>query len=128
MRYSYDISTKDKEISYAHLVDQCLLDLGFGLNKSGTRYLRDLIITAFYMQDYKFEINLIIKTFLKINNITEVTEKDFLKCIFYTINNINMQKSEENFYKIFKVHYDPYFFTPKNLTILFLRLLEKQEL
>ena len=44
MRYSYDISTKDKEVSYVNLIDKCLFDLGFGFNKNGTRHLRDLYL------------------------------------------------------------------------------------
>ena len=125
MRYSYDISTKDKEISYANLVDKYLLDLGFEFNKNGTKYLRDLILTAYFMENYKFEVKGFIKTFFEINNITKVTQKEFLKCIVYSINNINFQKSKDNFYKVFNVNYDIYYFTPKNLTILFINLLIK---
>ena len=125
MRYSYDISTKDKEISYANLVDKYLLDLGFGINKNGTKYLRDLILTAYFNQSYSLDINLTIVTFFEINNIREITKNDFIKCIFYTINNINAQKSKENFNRLFKIQYDIYYFTPKNLTILFMNLLSK---
>ena len=125
MRYSYDISTKDKEISYVNLVDSYLLDLGFGINKNGTKYLRDLILTAYFNQEYTLDINYTIITFLDINKIESINKNDFLKCIFYTINNINTRKSKENFNNIFETQYDIYYFTPKNLTILFMNLLTK---
>ena len=79
MRYSYDISTKDKEISYANLVDKYLLDLGFGINKNGTKYLRDLILTAYFNQEYTLDINYTIITFLDINKIESINKNDFLK-------------------------------------------------
>ena len=125
MRYSYDISTKDKEISYANLVDKYLLDLGFGINKNGTKYLRDLILTAYFNQEYTLDINYTIITFFEINKIKSINKNDFLKCIFYTINSINIQKSKENFNNIFETQYDIYYFTPKNLTTLFMNLLAK---
>ncbi len=127
MRYSYDISTKDKEISYVNLVDKYLLDLGFGFNKNGTKYLRDLILTAYFLQDYKFEIKHFVKEFFEINKITAITQKEFIKCINYSINNVDSYKSKDNFYQVFGVHYDFYYFTTRNMVILFLRLLEKTE-
>lgn len=125
MRYSYDISTKDKEISYANLVDKYLLDLGFGLNKNGTKYLRDLVLTAYFNQEYSLDINKTIIVFFEINSIKKITKNDFIKSIYYSINNINLQKSKNNFNIIFNTEYDVYYYTPKNLTILFMNLLRK---
>ncbi len=65
-------------------------------------------------------------TFLKINKIEKVTENDFIKCVFYTINKINLDKSKNNFNNIFEIEYDIYYFTPKNLTILFVNLLDRK--
>ena len=126
MRYSYDISTKDKEISYANLVDRCLLELGFGFNKNGTKYLRDLILSAFFMEDYKLEINSVVTHFLDINSIN-ITRKNYIRTIQYSIENIDYKKAKENFSKIFNVEYDFYYLTPRNLTILFMNKLSKTE-
>jgi len=124
MRYSYDISTKEKEISYANLVDKYLLDLGFEFNKSGTRYLRDLILTAYFLEDYEFFINNTVEKFLSINNI-HITPKNFLRNIQYSIENVNYNKIKKGFYSIFNIEYNNYYLTPKNVIVLFLNLLNK---
>ena len=124
MRYSYDISTKDKEMSYAMLVDEYLLNLGFGFNKNGTKYLRDLILTAYFTQDYEFFIESTVNKFFEINKIN-MTKKNFIRTIQYSIENVNHNKIKNNFYSVLNVEYDYYYLTPKNLTILFIGLLER---
>ncbi len=124
MRYSYDVSTKDKEILYARLVDKYLLELGFGFNKNGTKYLRDLILTAYFIQDYEFFVEDTIEKFLDINKIN-MTKKNFLRSVQYSIESVDYNKTKRNFYSVFNVEYDYYYLTPKNLTILIISLLER---
>ena len=40
----YDISTKDKDVSYIEFVDMILDRLGFRRNNVGTRFLREFVI------------------------------------------------------------------------------------
>ena len=127
MRYSYDISTKDKEILYANLVDQYLFELGFGLNKNGTKYMRDLILTAYFMNDYCFEVSVTAEKFINMNKI-DITKKNYIRLIQYDIKNINYKKMKENFYSIFEIQYDFRYLTPKNLIILFINKLSRCEL
>lgn len=124
MRYSYDISTKDKEISYANLVDKYLLDLGFGFNKNGTKYLRDLILTAYFMQDYEFFISDTVDKFININKL-KISKRNYIRAIQYSIESIDSNKTKNNFCSIFNIEYDYYYLTPKNLTILIMSLLQK---
>ena len=125
MRYSYDISTKDKEISYANLVDKYLLDLGFGINKNGTKYLRDLILTVYFNQDYDFFVDSMVDKFLSINKINTIDKNSFLRAIKYSIQTIDNKKAKKNFFSILQVDYDYYFLTTRNLTILINNVLRR---
>ena len=125
MRYSYDISTKDKEISYVRLVEKDLLTLGFGLNKNGTKYLRDLILTAFFLQEYDFFIDDTIECFFRINGITNISKENFSQRIYYAIQNANRGMLKDNFYSVLGVYFDYEFICIKNFITLFITKLEK---
>lgn len=125
MRYSYDISNIDKETSYIKLVDNYLYQLGFKLNNNGTRFLRDLILTAYFMQYYDISIENIVSDFFKINTIQQITKQNYTQRIYYAIQNTNKKSLKNNFPIVFGIEFDYEFTCIKNLLILFVNTLNK---
>ena len=121
----YDISTKDKEVSYIEFVDMILDRLGFRKNNVGTRFLRELVIYLYKKNPFEILINNEIEEFLKEREIKNLTIINFIKRIDYAIRYADIKKIEDNFFKVFHTEYYSYYLTPKSFIILMLNVLEK---
>lgn len=121
----YDISTKDKEVSYIEFVDMILDRLGFRKNNVGTRFLREFVIYLYKKNPFEILINNEIEEFLKEREIKNLTIINFIKRIDYAIRYADIKKIEDNFFKVFHTEYDSYYLTPKSFIILMLNVLEK---
>lgn len=121
----YDISTKDKEVSYIEFVDMILDRLGFRKNNVGTRFLREFVIYLYKKNPFEIIINNEIEEFLAERNITNLTVINFIKRINYAIQYADSQKMKSNFFNVFHSQFDSYYLTPKNFIILILNVLEK---
>ncbi len=121
----YDISTKDKEMSYIEFVDMILDILGFRKNNVGTRFLREFVIYLYKKNPFEIIINNEIEEFLNERNITELTVINFIKRINYAIQYADNTKMKDNFFNVFHTQYDSYYLTPKTFIILILNMLEK---
>lgn len=120
----YDISTKDKEVSYIEFVDMILDRLGFRKNNVGTRFLREFVIYLYKKNPFEI-INNEIEEFLIEKNITNLTVINFIKRINYAIQYADNTKMKDNFFNVFHTQYDSYYLTPKTFIILILNMLEK---
>lgn len=124
MKTKYDISTKDKEVSYISIVDTILDLLGFNKANNGTRLLREFIIYIYSKDlleiDVKREINAFIKDNKMNNNFNNVYKR-----FQYAIYNSDCDKMKRNFYIVFHVEYDYYFLSVKNMVNFILNVLEK---
>ena len=121
----YDISTKDKEVSYIEFVDMILDRLGFRKNNVGTRFLREFVIYLYKKNPFEILINNEIEEFLKEREIKNLTIINYIKRIDYAIRYADIKKIEDNFFKVFHTEYDSYYLTPKSFIILMLNVLEK---
>ena len=121
----YDISTKDKEVSYIEFVDMILDRLGFRKNNVGTRFLREFVIYLYKKNPFEILINNEIEEFLKEREIKNLPIINFIKRIDYAIRYADIKKIEDNFFKVFHTEYDSYYLTPKSFIILMLNVLEK---
>ena len=122
----YDISTKDKEMSYIEFVDMILDILGFRKNNVGTRFLREFVIYLYKKNPFEIIIiNNEIEEFLIEKNITNLTVINFIKRINYAIQYADNTKMKDNFFNVFHTQYDSYYLTPKTFIILILNMLEK---
>lgn len=123
----YDISTKDKEVSYIEFVDMILDRLGFRKNNVGTRFLREFVIYLYKKNPFEIIIiiNNEIEEFLIEKNITNLTVINFIKRINYAIQYADNTKMKDNFFNVFHTQYDSYYLTPKTFIILILNMLEK---
>lgn len=121
----YDISTKDKEVSYIEFVDMILDRLGFRKNNVGTRFLREFVSYLYKKNPFEIIINNEIEEFLKEKDIKNLTIINFIKRIDYAIRYADIKKIEDNFFKVFHTEYDSYYLTPKSFIILMLNVLEK---
>ncbi len=125
MKTEYDISTKEKRISYLEIVDDILYNkLGFKLTNSGTKYLRDLIIYIYIKNEYEYSFERELKLFLREKNM-KTNFKTVKSKIVYAINNVKKDKVESGFYSVFQTEYDPYYLSIKNIVSTTLVLLEK---
>lgn len=97
----YDISTKDKEVSYIEFVDMILDRLGFRKNNVGTRFLREFVIYLYKKNPFEIIINNEIEEFLTERNITNLTVINFIKRINYAIQYTDCQKMKDNFFMYF---------------------------
>ena len=115
MKTEYDISTKEKEISYLDIVDDILYtQLGLKPANGGTKYLRDLIIYIYNKNEYDYIIDKELKMFIKEKNIKK-NPKTIKSKMVYAINNSRREKIEKNFYYVFKTDYDSYYLSIKNV-------------
>lgn len=121
----YDISTKDKEVSYIEFVDMILDRLGFRKNNVWTRFLREFVIYLYKKNPFEIIINNEIEEFLKERNIKNLTIINFIKRINYAIQYADNTKMKGNFFNVFHTQYDSYYLTPKTFIILMLNVLEK---
>ncbi|MCI8309547.1 MAG: hypothetical protein HFJ45_05050 [Clostridia bacterium] len=121
----YDISTKDKEVSYIEFVDMILDRLGFRRNNVGTRFLREFVIYLYKKNPFEIIINNEIEEFLTERNIKNLTIINFIKRINYAIKYADTTKMKENFFNVFHTQFDYYYLTPKTFIILMLNVLEK---
>ena len=124
MKNKYDFSTKDKvENSYREFILSILLNLGFRATCRGTFYLRDLILIAIMQTDISendISLKRLILSFSKLKNIPSAIIKTNIE---YTFKNIDIEKAEKNFNKIFNLEYDIYFITPKSIISLIVSLI-----
>lgn len=123
MKPLYDNSTKDKELSY--YIETSLDKLGFRKNTLGTKYLKDFILFIFKEDVYEIFIDKLSVKFIKFMKIEHISSKNFITRIDYSIKNADIQKFKNNFYSVFKVEYDIYYLTIKNIVILFINALER---
>lgn len=122
----YDISTKDKEVSYIEFVDMILDILGFRKNNVGTRFLREFVIYLYKKNPLEIIINDEIGEFLVERNIKNLTIINFIRRINYAIQYADRKKMKDNFFNIFYTEFDLYYLTPKNFIVLMLNVLEKK--
>lgn len=124
MKTEYDISTKEKEISYLDFVDDILYSkLGLKPANSGSRYLKELIIYIYEKNVYEFMIEREIKKFI-IDKKMNTNFRTIKSKITYAINNGRRDIIKENFYYIFKTDYDSYFISIKNIVNAIMIMLE----
>ena len=124
----YDISTKDKEVSYIEFVDIILDRLGFRRNNVGTRFLREFVIYLYNKNPFEIIINNEIEEFLTERNIKNLTIINFIKRINYAIQYADITKLKNNSFNVFHTQFDFYYLTPKNFIILILNVLEKNRI
>lgn len=122
----YDISTKDKDVSYIEFVDMILDRLGFRRNNVGTRFLREFVIYLYKKNPLEIIINDEIGEFLVERNIKNLTIINFIRRINYAIQYADRKKMKDNFFNIFYTEFDLYYLTPKNFIVLMLNVLEKK--
>ena len=121
----YDISTKDKEVSYIEFVDMILDRLGFRRNNVGARFLREFVIYLYKKNPFEIIINNEIEEFLEERNIENLTIINFIKRINYAIQYADVKKMKDNFFNVFHTEFDLYYLTPKTFIIFMLNVLEK---
>lgn len=124
MNYFYDTSTKENcNISYELFIQTSLAKLGFKFNTLGTIYLKDLILFIYTNNVYDVCIDKLCKEFLVNKNIYNISVKNFITRIDYSIQNVDNKKFQYNFYNIFNVNYDIYYRSVKNIINLFICIL-----
>ena len=125
MKTEYDVSTKDKEISYIGLVDAVLDLLGFNKANNGTRLLRKFIIYIYLKNPFEIDVKKEINEFIGDNKI-EKTYSNIYKRFQYAIYNCDIDKMKSNFYIAFHVKYEYYYLSVKRMIIFILNVLEKK--
>ena len=127
MKTKYDNSTKDKrEVSYIDFVDTILTMLGFRINMSGTRLLRDFVIYLYIKQPLEIDIKKEVIEYLKIKNV-KMTYNNFNMKIYNAINYADINKMKNNFYSIFKTEFDYYYLSVKTIIIFMTNVMEKNK-
>lgn len=126
MKCLYDYTKDVKYKSFEQLVNNSLINLGFNINIFGTKLLKDLILYAYFNQDYDIYFDKIVSSFLAYRSINHVSVNTASHRICYAIQNVNNTMLKENFSSIFNIGYDYYFKTPKNLLILFINNLNNK--
>ena len=121
----YDISTKDKDVSYIEFVDMILDRLGFRRNNVGTIFLREFVIYLYKKNPLEIIINDEIEEFLVERNIKKITIINFIRRINYAIQYADSKKMKDNFLNVFHTEFDLYYLTPKTFIIFMLNVLEK---
>lgn len=125
MKFEYDVSTKDKEMSYINFVDMILFKLGFRVNTLGTKYLRNIIVYIYMKNPFDFYIEKECKSYFEENNIKNINYHSFVQRMDYSIKNVDINKFKSNFEDIFRIDYDIYYLSVKNIVMLVLNLLER---
>ena len=124
MKTEYDISTKEKEISYISYVDTILDNLGFNKANNGTRLLRKFIIYVYFKDPFELNIKREMNAFIRDKNIN-ITYHNFYKRIQYAIDNSDIDKMKKNFYLVFHLNYDYFYLKVKYIVNLILNVLEQ---
>ncbi len=126
MKTKYDISTKDKEISYIGFVDTIFDLLGFNKANNGTRLLRKFIIYVYLKNPDEIDLKHEIKEFIKDNRINN-NYNNMYKRFQYAIYNCDYNKMKHNFYRIFNIEYDYYFLSVKTMVNFLINIIEKNK-
>ncbi len=125
MKTEYDISTKDeKEVSYIDFVDTILDTLGFNKANNGTRLLREFIIYLYIKKPIEIKFKNEINSFIKDKKI-KISYGNFKERLKYAILNSNNDKMKNNFYKVFRIEYDYYYLSLKNIITFILNAMER---
>ena len=124
MKTKYDISTKEKEISYVVFIDELLGKLGFKKNINGTKLLRELIIYLYIKDPFTIDIKKEITNLINQRGIN-ISYDNYIKRIQYSIGYADISKMNKNFKQVFKTDFDYYYLSAKTLIILILSILEK---
>lgn len=125
MKTEYDISTKDKkEVSYIEFVDTILINLGFKVNMSGTRLLRDFVIYLYKEKPLEINIKDELKKYVKIKNI-KITYHNFIVKIDNAINYTDTNKMQKNFYSVFRTEFDYYYLSVKTFITILINAMER---
>ena len=120
MKNSYDYTKDEKYKSYEQFVYKSLIELGFRITNVGTMYLKDLILFAYYNNYYEINVTKLVKDFMQYKNINYISYRTFINCIDYSTKNYNEKIFIKHFSNIFKLDYNNYYVSVKNLIILFL--------
>ncbi len=126
MNCSYEYTKDVKYKSFEQLVNNSLINLGFNINNFGTKLLKDLILYAYFNQDYDIYFDKVVSAFFKYRSINNISVNTASHRICYAIQNANYNIFKENFSTIFNIEYDYYFRSPKNLLILFINNLNNK--
>ena len=113
----YDISTKDKDVSYIEFVDMILDRLGFRRNNVGTRFLREFVIYLYKKNPLEIIINDEIEEFLVERNIKKITIINFIRRINYAIQYADSKKMKDNFLNVFHTEFDLYYLTDRKSVV-----------
>ncbi len=126
MKTKYDISTKDKEVSYIGFVDTIFDSLGFNKANNGTRLLRKFIIYVYLKNPDEIDLKREIKEFIEDNRINN-NYNNIYKRFQYAISNCDHNKMKNNFYLVFNIEYDYYFLSVKSMVNYLVNILEKNK-
>ena len=125
MKTEYDISTKDeKEVSYIEFVDTILDTLGFNKANNGTRLLREFIIYLYIKKPLEIKLKEEMNAFIKEKKI-KLSYGNFKERLKYAILNADNDKMQEHFYEVFRIQYDYYYLSVKNIVIFILNAMER---
>lgn len=125
MKNSYDYTKDEKYKSYEKLIYDSLIKLGFRITNVGTMYLKDLILCAYFNNYYEINVSKLVKDYMKYKKIDYISYKTFINCIDYSIKNLDYTKMKIYFRIIFDITYDSYYFSTKNILLLFLNIIKK---
>ena len=125
---NYDYTKDINYLKLEHLVYDSLILLGFNINVFGTKLLKDLILYAYYNQTYDLFFDNLVYEFFNYKVINNISLDNATHRITYAILNTRSTCFKDNFSKVFNTQYDYYYETPKNLIILFLNLLNSNNL
>lgn len=118
MKTEYDITTKDKEMSYTAFILASLIKLGLSPSNKGTYYLRDLILLAL-QNNVSDDIHLK-ELREKLAKLKGISAKTIKSNIDYAFQYKNTEKAEKNFETLLGIEYDSYFITVKTVMALIL--------
>ena len=127
MKTEYDISTKEeKEVSYIDFVDTILDKLGFNKANNGTRLLREFIIYLYIKNPLEIKIKDEINAFIKDKKI-KISYGNFKERVKYAILNADNKKMQEHFYEVFRIDYDYYFLSVKQIITYIVNAMERNK-
>lgn len=125
MKTEYDISTKDEnEVSYIDFVDTILDTLGFNKANNGTRLLREFIIYLYIKKPLEIKLKDEMNSFIKEKKI-KMSYGNFKERLKYAILNADNDKMKNHFYEVFRIQYDYYYLSVKNIVTFILNAMER---
>ncbi len=125
MKTKYDISTKDeKEVSYIDFIDTILDTLGFNKANNGTRLLREFIIYLYIKKPLEIKLKDEMNAFIKDKKI-KLSYGNFKERLKYSILNADNDKMKNHFYEVFRIGYDYYYLSVKNIVTFILNAMER---